>query len=136
MRTSRKPCSNSADSSTPNCDGRSATSRKRRKAWGWTQRLVELPELVICRANGKAGKASSLHLHDTLHNAFFVLDGCVRVDFQNGGTRHLKRGQSLVVPAGTQHRMVFVQDSELLEIYYTDGVKVDPNDIRRMLPGW
>lgn len=136
MRTSRKPCSNSADSSTPNCDGRSATSRKRRKAWGWTQRIALATDLQIERLSGRQGRASSLHLHDQRHNLFVVLSGCVRIDFENSPSRHLKRGQTLLVPAGTPHRMVFVQDSDALEIYYTDGAKVDPEDIRRMADGW
>jgi quercetin dioxygenase-like cupin family protein len=45
-------------------------------------------------------------------------------------------GDSLVAPAGTQHRLIFLEDTEGIETYYAlPGHEIDPNDIVRLSPG-
>lgn len=108
------------------------------KLWGTTQRVLLTPKIQIEHICGRAGAASSLHLHQHRHNYFVVLSGCLRIEVladQEHAVR-LNRGRSLLVHAGILHRMVFVEDSEAVEIYFTDGPPVDPEDIRRLSPGW
>lgn len=106
------------------------------KPWGTSERLALSHDLQIERIRGKAGCASSLHLHLTRHNLFFVLDGCLQVERFGYAPLNLFRGQSLLVPACVIHRMIFIEDSEALEVYYTDGADVNPEDIKRVAPGW
>ncbi len=106
------------------------------KPWGTSERILLTHDLQIERINGNAGCASSLHLHASRHNLFFVLDGCLRVDRWGFAPKTLCRGESLLVPAGLIHRMIFVEDSTALEVYYTDGADVDPEDIKRLAAGW
>ncbi len=107
------------------------------KPWGTSERLLLASDVQIERVRGIAGSASSLHLHLYRHNLFFVLDGCLRIELLSGANQvaTLTRGQSLLVPARIPHRMMFIEDSDALEVYYTDGPDVDPDDIRRLAQG-
>lgn len=105
------------------------------KDWGTSERILLTHDLQIERVRGNAGCESSLHLHFHRHNLFFVLDGCLRIERLGYEPKNLFRGDSLLVPAGLIHRMGFIEDSIALEVYYTDGADVDPDDIKRVAKG-
>ena len=110
------------------------------KLWGRTRRLLLLPHLQLDEAEGLAGGASSLHKHREKHNAFLVLSGGLDL-FVPFGDREiiwtrLAPRDCVTIPAGTKHRMVFLTECRLLEIYTAMGLgPVDPEDIVRFDEG-
>lgn len=103
--------------------------------WGTahTLHVDELVQLVAC--SGKAGGASSLHLHRHKSNTFFMRKG--RLKLLVGDTELiLAAGDSFTVRPGIRHRMTFVADSELVELYVPlPGQVIDPGDIVRFDEG-
>ncbi|MCC8122220.1 MAG: cupin domain-containing protein, partial [Oscillospiraceae bacterium] len=43
--------------------------------------------------------------HDTSDEMFYVIDGEMDIEFEDG-SQHLTKGELIVVPAGTRHRPV------------------------------
>lgn len=102
--------------------------------WGYSQILFESPEVCLARAVGLAGGQSSLHTHQAKDNLFFVVAG--RVEIWNATAKlatlaHDKR-RVMLAPADMPHRMVFVTDAILFELYSPKaGCEVNANDINR-----
>ena len=114
--------------------------------WGWSRYLYVGEETALAIAWGKKGGASSLHYHHGKHNSFLVLAGEVRIDQRDDAQvsegapilpRLLTVGQCLTVPATQDHRMVFLEDSVLHEIYQAlPYMLIDLDDITRFDDGW
>ena len=113
--------------------------------WGWSQYVHVDEQTALARAWGKAGGASSLHFHRGKHNAFLVLTGKVEIVGPDGSPPlvlgpcglHTVRHGCATVEAGVVHRMVFLEDSMLHELYQAVpyGV-IDLDDITRLDDGW
>jgi mannose-6-phosphate isomerase-like protein (cupin superfamily) len=57
----------------------------------------------------------TLHKHDDTDEAFIVLDGEMRMDYENGRVT-LKKGEMIVVPKGTIHKPYAEKEAKLLVI--------------------
>jgi len=114
--------------------------QQNQKLWGVSQHLFVGANTDLAIAYGKAGGASSLHYHAHKHNTFVVLSGEVVIrkttsDMAKGS--RLLALDSYTVSAGVPHRMVFVKDTVLHELYVAvDGYPIEMGDIVRLEPGW
>ena len=108
------------------------------KLWGWTETLFSDGRTQVDRIIGRAGGASSLHLHRGKSNLFFVQKGVLDVFVGGGLFRRLTADESVCIPANVKHRMAFVTDCEAVEVYCaTDaGVPLVRTDIVRFDTGW
>ncbi|MEN6507109.1 MAG: cupin domain-containing protein [Planctomycetaceae bacterium] len=107
--------------------------------WGQSQHLHMTETLDLAIARGKAGGRSSMHTHQNKRNWFLVVEGCVRVvECADGGeySFDLRPGHAVSVPPGIPHRMEFVTDATLYELYTAaEGQTVDLADIQRFDEG-
>lgn len=109
----------------------------RRHSWGESQHLYIGEQESLAIARGREGGASSLHTHTRKHNGFLVISGVVEIWSQHGLRSHLRAGGSYWSPAGEIHRLVFLQDAELYELYRAlEGEIIDLADIDRIEPDW
>lgn len=111
--------------------------------WGQSRHLYMSPILDVAYATGKKGGGSSLHVHRYKSNTFLVIRGNIEIRMKGLHTQRVMDHESFTVPAGVPHRMVFMEDSALYEIYVADenaweeGIKgVLLEDIERFDPGW
>jgi mannose-6-phosphate isomerase-like protein (cupin superfamily) len=103
--------------------------------WGQASPLHVDAVVQIVRCHGRTGGSSSLHLHRHKSNTFLVRKGRMRIDV--GETEIvLGTGDSFTVRPGLRHRMTFLQDTDLIELYTAlPGQAVDPADIVRFDEG-
>jgi len=105
--------------------------------WGTSQYLYLGATMAVSVAHGRDGGASSMHIHARKSNCFFVVTGCIELWFQHRPTVRIRAGESFAVRSGEPHRMVFFDDTKLLEIYAADpGQTIDLGDIQRWDLGW
>lgn len=113
------------------------TTRINRHMWGVSRHLYVGDTSSLAVAQGKAGGASSLHLHESKHNGFVVIEGIVEIWGDTSLICHLRPHEACVVPAGTLHRMVFMTDAVLHELYQAiRNQTINLKDIIRSKPGW
>lgn len=111
--------------------------QQNQKLWGVSQHLFVGVNTDLAVVYGKAGGASSLHYHGYKHNTFAVLRGRVEIIVSGLGSQVLGDHQSCVVPAGVAHRMHFLKDTVLHELYQAvDGHPIELGDIVRLDDGW
>ena len=92
------------------------------KRWGYSKLIHQDQHVSVELASGLKGGASSSHKHPHVANLFLCLSGVV--DLYVGDDhfwRRLVKGVGADVKAGTWHRMYFVTDAELLELYSPEG---------------
>lgn len=124
------------------------------KGWGKSQHLYICQNTDLALALGRAGGASSLHVHRDKHNIFVVQFGVIELwgpgekfiaQVAGPGDAHIVSRMSehpyvqtaYMVPAGVPHRMVFLTDARLHELYQAVlGRMLDLDDIERLEPGW
>jgi mannose-6-phosphate isomerase-like protein (cupin superfamily) len=109
--------------------------------WGTSQYLHVGNTVALAVAHGTAGGASSMHVHRDKHNTFIVRKGKIEIEVQGPRVRKIQAeltpGESHTSPAGEPHRMIFVEDSQLFEMYVaTPGKLIDLADIEREDEGW
>ncbi len=109
--------------------------------WGTSKHLVVTERFDVAYAEGKAGGASSMHVHDHKHNVFVCLTGIVEIrGVDEAVLAELRPRESYTAPAGLYHRMVFVTDATLYEFYCpvddNGGGTIDLADIHRIDGGW
>jgi len=111
-----------------------------RHRWGVSEYLYVGATAALSVAYGKKGGASSKHYHRHKHNTFIVMQGTVRVVSEKGPaglTVALGPQESFTVAAGVLHRMEFVTDAVLHEVYQAiPGYAVELGDIIRLDNGW
>ncbi|MCP4540262.1 MAG: cupin domain-containing protein [Chloroflexi bacterium] len=114
-------------------------------AWGYSQFVFATPFESLAKATGKAGGASSLHYHRHKHNTFAVIRGTIKIQFSGAKANRLEmsqfelleQGESFTAPAGVKHRMIFLTDATLHELYQaTKGHLVQSDDIVRLMSDW
>lgn len=121
-------------------DGAMFSPTKEEKTWGTLYRLVQLPHLELCWGEIVNGGYSSLHRHVRKNNLFLVLQGKLQVNLyvDEKNTRFQKHllqpfHEALVVPAGTWHRFIALENTTLLEAYQPlPEQSLDPFDIERL----
>lgn len=105
--------------------------------WGKSKILYTDDHLCLAEAHGVAKGASSLHLHAHKANCFIVHSGVIEIWGPHDLLAHLKPLDAYVSPAGEKHRMVFLTDAVLLEVYHSiPGQPLELDDIRRVDTGW
>ncbi len=99
------------------------------KVWGTTSPIFETSTFELHNLSVTGGHRCSKHLHETKFNGFYVIDGLVEVTvWQPTGTvdiTGLMAGDHMVVPPGVEHQFKAIEDSRMLEAYWTELSKTD-----------
>lgn len=113
------------------------TEQKIQHSWGESRHLYVGDTSSLAVAIGRAGGASSLHVHHDKSNAFIVHEGIVEIWSATSLLAHLHPQKAFVISASVVHRMVFLTDAVLHELYQANvGRQLDLTDIIRIKPGW
>ena len=78
----------------------------------WNPRIVgnyNGNELRLAKLKGEF----SWHAHAATDELFLVLEGELEIDFEDG-MRRLRKGEAIVIPAGTQHRPRAAEECHVL----------------------
>ena len=106
------------------------------KVWGTTEPILQSPAVEIHRIVVNAGAYCSQHKHQSKINAFYVSKGELEIkrwkDSGLGDSTPLVAGEMSIVPPGEEHMFVAHQDTEALEIYWSE---LNHNDIQRQTVG-
>ena len=73
------------------------------KSWGW-EIIFYNGEYCSKLLVYSKPIASSLHYHNKKHETFYIVDGLFEVEIE-GQTRFMNRGDHVVIPPGTRHRV-------------------------------
>lgn len=111
------------------------------KVWGTTKPLVITPLFELHRLKIKPWHRCSLHEHRFKHNAFYVIEGAVFIDWMARPATQiattlarLGAGEVLTVAPNIPHQFRTGPDScVMLEMYYTEPLSEDI--IRRNIGG-
>ena len=101
------------------------------KLWGKTQLVFDNEIIHIYSAWIKPGGFCSKHYHKNKHNLFFVQSGSIVVkiwDKETINEHKLLTGDKILVNSNTWHQFVAIEESIVLEIYYST---IDHEDIIR-----
>jgi quercetin dioxygenase-like cupin family protein len=105
---------------------------KEGKIWGQTIPVIQSPSVEIHRIHVDQGGFCSKHAHQAKINAFYVLSGELEIrrwkDYKLVDSTHLFKGDWSIVPAGEYHQFEAHQETEALEVYWTE---LNHNDIMR-----
>jgi mannose-6-phosphate isomerase-like protein (cupin superfamily) len=108
-----------------------------KKLWGTAYPLYLADDLEVVAIDVKRGGHSSDHCHRGKHNAFFVLQGRLRVTV--GPDREVDltpQSPPLEIRAGVRHRFLALEPSRALEVYRSaPGTAVNRTDIVRFDEG-
>lgn len=110
---------------------------ERDKPWGCNRHLLYLPNLELHHASILPGGYSSIHVHRSKVNHFYVTKGELTVEIFDTHEPMMKKqvltlleGQQLIVPAGTRHRFVN-QSRDTVQLIETYWAALDHDDIVR-----
>jgi quercetin dioxygenase-like cupin family protein len=108
-----------------------------KKLWGTAYPLYLADDLEVVAIDIQQGGYSSDHCHRAKHNAFFVLQGRLRVTIEPGREVDLTPQSSpLEIQAGVRHRFLALEPTRALEVYRSaPGETVDRADIVRFDEG-
>jgi mannose-6-phosphate isomerase-like protein (cupin superfamily) len=102
------------------------------KVWGKTQPLLLSSAVEIHEINVDKGGFCSTHAHQSKVNAFYVVSGWLTIkrhkSYELIDETELFSGDMCVVPAGEKHSFQACEDTQALEIYWTE---LNHNDIIR-----
>lgn len=105
---------------------------KEGKVWGQTIPLLQSPAVEIHRITVELGGYCSKHAHQSKINAFYVISGELEIkrwkEYKLIDSTWLEAGDLSIVPAGEYHQFMAHQQTEALEIYWTE---LSHNDIMR-----
>ena len=106
------------------------------KVWGSTEPILQSPAIEIHRIVVNVGAYCSQHKHQSKINAFYVIKGKLEIkrwkDYGLCDSTFLFPGDMSIVPAGEEHMFKAHQDTEALEIYWSE---LNHNDIQRQNVG-
>jgi mannose-6-phosphate isomerase-like protein (cupin superfamily) len=109
---------------------------KTHKVWGFTQSIAlsDRPMHVAFATLNKGGY-SSKHQHENHFNRFYIVSGSLQITIWRNKQESiiLNTGDCLDVEPGVLHRMKALENTSLVEIYWTEDIDVDldPSDIIR-----
>jgi len=93
------------------------------KAWGYTNLIFDNGFIHIYIANILKNKSCSKHYHEHKNNIFYLQSGLLKVIvWQEDGSsmEHiLEPGDSIDIRHKLKHQFFSLEDSVLIEIYYT-----------------
>ena len=108
------------------------------KGWGkelWIANSEKYCGKILCFDKGKM---CSWHYHDIKDEVFYVLKGRIELlvsfedDLMAAEKLALSAGDTFHVPAGLRHRMIAVEDTELLEVstehFEKDSIRIVRGD--------
>jgi quercetin dioxygenase-like cupin family protein len=103
------------------------------KVWGLTKLLLETKVCELHYIEFNEGHECSKHKHNTKFNAFYCLEGELRIDVWKNNydlvdTTILRKGEMTVVPPGEYHKFIANTNGSALELYWAE---FDSNDIAR-----
>lgn len=110
------------------------TTKRIEKAWGTTTPLIVTPMFELHRLSIKRWHRCSFHAHQFKHNAFYVLEGKVFIDFGTDPSQPYARrehecihaGETFTIAPGVPHQFRTNGDTcEALEMYYTEPLSED-----------
>lgn len=97
---------------------------KEGKVWGQTVPLLQSPAIEIHRINVNLGGYCSKHAHQSKFNAFYVISGELEIkrwkQYKLVDSTHLFEDDLSIVPPGEYHQFEAHQETEALEIYWTE----------------
>ena len=105
------------------------------KVWGKTSCVYRNPTTEFHYIIAKQGGYCSRHKHRHKWNRFLVISGKLLVHYYKPGedkpvfTYTLPPGSVLDVPPGIEHRFEAGENSQAIEVYWTN--EIDPSDIER-----
>ena len=109
------------------------------KVWGTTEPLIVTPMFEMHRLAIKPEHRCSFHVHRFKHNAFYIIDGklfidYMRADFEPYKSITLWPGDTWTVRPGVHHQFrTGIPPCAALEMYYTEPLSEDI--IRRNVGG-
>jgi len=94
------------------------------KTWGDTRLIFDNGSIHIYIANINKNQSSSKHYHEHKNNIFYLQSGLLKVikwEEDNSLIEHvLQPGDSIDIKNGIKHQFFSLEDSVLVEIYYTN----------------
>ena len=113
------------------------------KSWGW-EIIFYNGEYCSKLLVYSKPIASSLHYHNKKHETFYIVDGLFEVEIE-GQTRLMNRGDHVVIPPGTRHRVRalprpwFGQEvdglgDDAVSVIAESSSHDDPHDCVRLVP--
>lgn len=104
------------------------------KLWGDTELLFKNAITEIYRANINKNKYSSKHYHKNKYNLFYIENGILLVKVWHNTSNYtehiLRAGDRLCVQPEIWHQFLAIEQSAILEIYFTE---INNNDIVRSM---
>jgi len=100
------------------------------KVWGTTWALLQTPLIELHEIEVRQGGRCSKHKHAHKHNAFYVLEGSLRISvFKNNydlvDVTTLEAGEFMVVSPGEYHFFEAKSDTKALELYFPEVLSAD-----------
>ncbi|MDK2464208.1 MAG: cupin domain-containing protein [Candidatus Korarchaeota archaeon] len=89
--------------------------RQVEKPWGREFLIVDEPEYAAKILEMKGGKPTSLHFHPVKKETLYVVSGRLRVETSDRDYE-LSPGDELTIKPGTEHRLVPLEDTQVLEV--------------------
>lgn len=94
-----------------------------KKVWGDTSLIFDNGSVHVYVANISKNKSCSKHCHEHKNNIFYLQSGLLKVLIWEEDTapiEHiLQAGDSIDIKCGLKHQFFSLEDSILVEIYYT-----------------
>jgi len=85
------------------------------KGWGYEDWIVNKKEYCGKILIMMGGKKNSLHYHKKKDETFYIRSGYINL-IMNGIEIRMQREDTIHIPAGVEHRMEALVDSEIIEI--------------------
>ncbi|RLG39377.1 MAG: cupin [Thermoproteota archaeon] len=85
------------------------------KPWGREFLIVDEPEYAAKILEMREGKPTSLHFHPLKKETLYVVSGRLRVETSERDYE-LSPGDEVTIEPGTEHRIVPLEDSQVLEV--------------------
>jgi mannose-6-phosphate isomerase-like protein (cupin superfamily) len=103
--------------------------KKVEKPWGNFSTFVENKKVTVKILTINKGEETSLQSHNHREEHWYVLDGSVRIQVGHSAkTRIYRKGDSILIPQKTLHRVTAISNGRILAISYG---KFSADDVMR-----
>jgi quercetin dioxygenase-like cupin family protein len=104
--------------------------------WGESWDIYRDKQVWVVGFRGRAADQSSTHYHKGMSHSVAVLSGLMVIQYGENSFVPICPGEVCGCSANEVHRLIFQEDTEGIETYYSlPGHEIDPNDIVRLSPG-
>jgi quercetin dioxygenase-like cupin family protein len=104
------------------------------KAWGSTESLFDNSSTEVHIASVYEKGFTSKHYHKHKYNLLYIIHGSLLLkiwdDFDAEHSHTLTTGKKFIVNPGILHQFIALEQTHIIEIYFTD---IDKNDIIRLM---